>query len=257
MKEARRQRAKDMERAEEPFEGPMLATLERSFSIAENDSMPLCFDLDGTLGSFDGGYLLLREALGELWGTAPTMEELMTCRGSTDWEIVDELHQRRFQRELSLEGYETYDRICLARFQATFHPTGREPRVHGGLVTGLSQLLDLGHAVGLVSGNTPRILAFKAEALGVDPRVTLLGSLPRCSRTDLLRRAVASGPGPHLYVGDRPHDREAARQAGIPFLGVGTAVPGEHPVLTEAAEALELLGSVRLLLQGLEEGLPE
>ena len=27
--------------------------------------MPICFDLDGTLGTFSSGYLLLREALGE------------------------------------------------------------------------------------------------------------------------------------------------------------------------------------------------
>jgi len=36
----------------------------------------LMFDLDGTLGFFGGGYLLLREALGDVWGEPPTAEEL-------------------------------------------------------------------------------------------------------------------------------------------------------------------------------------
>lgn len=38
--------------------------------------MPLCFDLEGTLGTFGGGYVLLREALGELWGQPPGEAEL-------------------------------------------------------------------------------------------------------------------------------------------------------------------------------------
>ena len=144
--------------------------------------MPLCFDLDGTLGHFSSGFVLLREALGGLWGQAPTPEELGRCGGSTDWEIVE--------------------------------------------------------------------LAFKAETLGIDPAIPRLGSLPRHDRAGLIRRALEGCPGPHLYVGDRPHDLAAAQEAGVPFLGIGGAVPGGHPVLDAAAEADQLVEAVEALLSG-------
>ncbi len=211
--------------------------------------MPLCFDLDGTLGSFGGGYQLLRQALGELWGQEPGVEELQACRGSTDWEIVDELHRQRFGRPLETSGYEAYDRACLARFEATFHPNGRSPIVHQGLVTGMTHLVEAGHRVWLVSGNPPRVLDFKARILGVDTRVPRLGSLPHLDRVGLIRKALLECPGPHLYVGDRPHDRDAAAQAGVPFLAVGAAVPGDHPMLSTEAEAEQLVGAVERLLR--------
>lgn len=210
--------------------------------------MPICFDLDGTLGSFGGGYVLLRQALGELWGEEPTAAELQSCAGSTDWEIVDELHRKRFGLPLEIAAYEAYDQSCLARFQATFHPEGRRPVVHQGIIEGMGRLVEAGHSVWLVSGNTPKVLDFKAAALGVNPRVPRLGSLPHLDRVGLIRRALNGCPGPHLYVGDRPHDRDAAVQAGVPFLAVGEAVPGEHPVLSAEAEAQHLLAAVAQLL---------
>lgn len=210
--------------------------------------MPLCFDLDGTIGSFGGGYVLLRQALGDLWGEEPTAEDLKRCSGSTDWEIVSELHERRFGQPLSLESYAAYDRACLQRFQGAFHPEGRSPEVFQGIIEGMARLLDLGHRVWLVSGNTPSVLDFKARVLGVDPRIHRLGSLPRTDRTDLIRKALDGCPGPHLYVGDRPHDQAAAEAAGVPFLGVGEAVPGEHPILSATAEAEHLVQAVNAIL---------
>lgn len=210
--------------------------------------MPLCFDLDGTLGSFGGGYVLLRQALGELWGQEPSAAELQACAGSTDWEIVDEMHRLRFGSPLSVTDYEAYDRACLARFQAAFHPNGRSPVIHQGIVAGMGRLVEAGHRVWLVSGNTPRVLEFKAHVLGVDVRVPRLGSLPHLDRVGLIRKALEGCAGPHLYVGDRPHDRDAARKAGVPFLAVGEAVPGDHPQLSEAAEAEHLVETVESML---------
>jgi phosphoglycolate phosphatase-like HAD superfamily hydrolase len=210
--------------------------------------MPLCFDLDGTLGSFGGGYVLLRKALGDLWGEAPTALELTACSGSTDWEIVDELHRKRFGTPMPLEEYERYSEACLLRFQGTFHPEGRSPEAFQGIITGMTRLLEAGHNVWLVSGNTPSVLSFKASALGVDPRIPRLGSLPHLDRAGLIRKALEGCQGPHLYVGDRPHDRDAALAAGVPFLAVGEAVPGNHPVLSPQAEAEHLLIAVNKLL---------
>jgi len=48
-------------------------------------------------------------------------------------------------------------------------------------------------------------------------------------------------------VGDRPHDRDAADAAGVPFLGVGEAVPGDHPLLGISAEAEHLVEAVENL----------
>jgi phosphoglycolate phosphatase-like HAD superfamily hydrolase len=218
--------------------------------------MPLCFDLDGTIGSFGGGYVLLRQALGDLWGAEPTAADLQVCAGSTDWEIVDELHRKRFGTAVPSEAYERYDEACLLRFQGTFHPAGRSPEVFQGMVTGMTWLLDAGHTVWLVSGNAPSVLEFKARALRVDPRIPRLGSLPGLDRAGLIRKALAGCRGPHLYVGDRPHDREAAQAAGVPFLGVGEAVPGAHPILSAQAEAEHLVRAVQGLLQGvaIDEG---
>jgi len=211
--------------------------------------MPLCFDLDGTLGSFGGGYLLMRESLAELWGAPVEKAELDACAGSTDWEIVDELHRARFKRGLDEDGYASFESACLAKFRAAFHPDGRKPLPHAGLIEGLSILLDRGHGVWLVSGNSPAVLDFKAEALGLDPRIPRLGSLPRHDRAGLIRRALRAGPAPHLYAGDRPHDRDAARDAGVPFLAVGEAAPGDHPVLPPHAEAEALVAAVKALIR--------
>ena len=211
--------------------------------------MPLCFDLDGTLGSFGGGYLLLRETLAELWGAPVEKAELDACVGSTDWEIVDELHRARFGRGLEDEAYAAFEAACLAKFRTAFHPAGRAPVPHAGLIEGLGILLDRGHGVWLVSGNSPAVLAFKAEALGLDPRIPRLGSLPRHDRAGLIRHALKSGPAPHLYVGDRPHDRDAAAEAGVPFLAVGDAAPGDHPALPPHAEAEALVVAVEALIR--------
>ena len=198
--------------------------------------MPICFDLDGTLGHFSSGFVLLREALGTLWGSAPTREELGRCTGSTDWEIVDELHRMRFARPLEEAAYAAYEEACVDRFRATFVPGGQQAVAHAGVLEGMHQLAAT-QPVWLVSGNAPGLLTFKAEALGIDPAIPRLGSLPRHDRTGLLRRALRDCPGPHLYVGDRPHDLAAARAAGMPFLGGGEAVPGDHPVLAADAAA--------------------
>lgn len=213
--------------------------------------MPLCFDLDGTLGTFGEGYVLLRKALKDLWGEEPTVHQLRACAGSTDWEIVDELHRAKFGDGMTLEMYAAYDRACLSHFQAAYCPAGRNPEIFQGLVAGMTCLVDAGHQVWLVSGNTPSVLDFKAEALGVDARIPRLGSLPRHDRAGLIRKALESGPGPHLYVGDRPHDRDAARAAGVPFLGIGEAVPGEHPNLSPQAEAEHLIQAVEWILLGI------
>ena len=202
--------------------------------------MPLCFDLDGTLGHFNGGYALLREVLGELWGEVPTEADLRACRGSTDWEIVNELHRGRFGAPLAPAGYGAFEAACLARFQAEFGPEARRPVIYEGLVTGLNALHLRGVAVALVSGNAPTLLAFKARCLGIDEAIPRWGSRPGHSRADLIRLALAGCEGPHLYAGDRPHDLHAARETGLPFLGVGPHVPGDHPILDpdSAAEAL-------------------
>ena len=211
-------------------------------------AMPLCFDLDGTLGHFSSGFVLLREALGELWGTPPTAEDLGRCVGSTDWEIVDELHRMRFGSGLDEAGYEAYQVACVARFQAVFAPGAREAVAYAGMLGALHRLAER-HRVWLVSGNAPDLLAFKAEALGIDPAIPRLGSLPRHDRTGLLRRALTGCPGPHLYVGDRPHDLAAARAAGLPFLGVGEAVPGDHPNLPTSAAPEQVVESVVALIR--------
>ncbi len=211
--------------------------------------MPLCFDLDGTLGTFGGGYVLLREALGELWGETPSREELMACKGSTDWEIVDELHRSRFGRPLTEATYGAYDRACRARFEAAFHPEGQRPVIFHGILQGLERLFHEGFNVWVVSGNTPSVLDFKAQSLGLSSEVPRQGSIPHHDRTALLRRVIQGHPGPHLYVGDRPHDLQAAQALGLPFLGIGSTVPGSHPSLPPEASADTVVDHVKSLLQ--------
>jgi phosphoglycolate phosphatase-like HAD superfamily hydrolase len=209
--------------------------------------VPICFDLDGTLGHFSSGFALLREALGEVWGREPTVEELRACRGSTDWEIVEELHQLRFGRGLDETAYSVYESACLRRFQDAFGSAARESVGFGGILEGLHRLA-ASRQVWIVSGNAPALLAFKTRVLGIDPAIPRLGSLPRHAREDLLDRAVRSAPGPHLYVGDRPHDLAAAQALGLPFVGIGSEVPGSHLNLPPDVEAEALVSAIRTTL---------
>jgi phosphoglycolate phosphatase-like HAD superfamily hydrolase len=208
--------------------------------------VPICFDLDGTLGHFSSGFVLLREALGEVWGQVPTVEELRLCGGSTDWEIVDELHQMRFGRSLDEAGYRAYETACVARFRAVF-PSTAAAVAYRGILAGLHQLAAT-RQVWIVSGNAPELLAFKAHTLGIDAAIPQLGSLPRHDRKDLLKRALHGCPGPHLYVGDRPHDLAAALAVGLPFVAVGGEVPGDHPCLPSDADADHLIAAVEAAL---------
>ena len=210
--------------------------------------MPICFDLDGTLGHFSSGFVLLREALGGLWGETPTVEELGRCSGSTDWEIVDDLHRQRFGRPLDEAGYAAYEVACVARFRTTFCPGGQAPVAFAGILAGLHQLA-AARPVWVVSGNAPGLLAFKAEVLGIDSSIPRLGSLPGHTRSTLLQLSLQGCPGPHLYIGDRPHDLAAAQTAGLPFLGIGPAVPGQHTSLDPDVEAQELVDAVEALLR--------
>jgi len=209
--------------------------------------VPICFDLDGTLGHFSSGFVLLREALGSLWGAVPTVEELGRCTGSTDWEIVDELHRMRFGAGLEEVTYAAYETECVARFRVAFAPGGQVASAYPGVLAGLHRLATT-HRVWVVSGNAPGLLAFKAEVLGIEASIPRLGSLPRHDRTGLLQRALRDCPGPHLYVGDRPHDLAAARAAGLPFLGIGPAVPGGHRSLAPEVAAEEVIAAVNASL---------
>jgi len=213
--------------------------------------VPICFDLDGTLGHFSSGFVLLREALGEVWGQMPTVEELRLCQGSTDWEIVDELHQLRFGRSLDEVGYSVYETACVARFRKVFTSVPREAVGYGGILEGLHRLAET-RQVWIVSGNSPELLFFKADVLGIDPTIPRLGSLPRHARKDLLKRAISDSPGPHLYVGDRPHDLAAAQALGLPFVGIGGAVPGDHRSLPPDTEAEHLVTAVEAALRAVQ-----
>jgi len=210
--------------------------------------MPICFDLDGTLGHFGGGYVLLRQSLGRLWGGVPSEAELRLCRGSTDWEIIGQLHANRHGGPMGEADYARYEEACLRAFQEAFAPGAPPPVAFPGLVRSIARLVDAGHPVWVVSGNAPRILDFKAERLGLDPRARRLGSLPALDRAGLIRHAMTGCPGPHLYLGDRPHDRFAADAAGVPFIGVGPFVPGDHPLLPPEAGEDEVLEVVRRAL---------
>ena len=209
--------------------------------------MPICFDLDGTLGHFRSGFGLLREALGEIWGETPTVEELRLCHGSTDWEIVDELHQLRFGRGLDEAGYSIYETACVTRFRQVFTSGARAAVGYGGILAGMHRLAAT-RQVWIVSGNSPELLAFKAGVLGIDAAIPRLGSLPRHDRKDLLKRALHGCPGPHLYVGDRPHDLAAAQALGLPFVGIGGDVPGDHRSLPPDTEAEYLISAVEAAL---------
>ncbi len=162
---------------------------------------------------------------------------------------MDELHRIQAGGPISASGYGAFEARMLARFQREFHPQARRPQVFDGILGGL-HLLARRHPVWLVSGNVPGVLEFKARALGVDPAVRLQGSEPGLDRAALILRALDGCPGPHLYVGDRPHDREAADRAGVAFLGIGAAVPGPHPILDPDAEAHRLLEAVERLCGG-------
>jgi phosphoglycolate phosphatase-like HAD superfamily hydrolase len=130
-------------------------------------------------------------------------------------------------------------------YQATFARDYASP-VYPGVPEALAALRDAGFTLGIVTANTH---ANVVAALG--PTAALFGAdliLAKDNhpgpKSDAIRTAMSlhgATPARTVYIGDQPADWEAARTAGVPFVGAaygwGFAADGNpFPVVTEPRE---------------------
>lgn len=180
--------------------------------------------------------------------------------GLTDWRIAENA-VRHHRPDTTIDG-PAWQRVC-ARAEAFFTPCqpGDAPHYERlpGVPATLESLRSAGHVLGLVTGNVSFFALDKLVHAGIDRRLFTgpsgFGDHGR-ERHQIVRLAAARAPsGTELVVlGDTVHDLAGAREAGLPFLGVGTTGLGESDLTGESrARWLADLASEATVLAAIDE----
>lgn len=190
------------------------------------------FDIDGTLvrpNPVEDACFL--DAFGAAFGFHDVSPDWESYAESTDTGIINEVCMERRSRPASIDELGRFRRHYAASFLRRHEP-GR-----GGQIDGAARLverlrLDATWTMAIATGNFQAIAVHKLRHAGVRcldaPMATADDSI---SRSALIRRAMAKARTEQgakrfehvVYVGDRPWDLRAAREARIPFLAVGFA----------------------------------
>ena len=190
------------------------------------------FDIDGTILVTGGaGAAAWQRAFREQQGIDADVAE-HTDAGMTDPEITEVIFKEVIGREAT-----TAERArVVAGYLYHLHDTVRESdgyRVMPGIEETLTELIDGGILLGLVTGNVEAAAHIKLSRAGLNRFFSFggYGSDSR-SRTELTKRAleraemVSGGHGRDLRtaisVGDTPRDVDAGHGAGIKVVGVAT-----------------------------------
>ncbi|MBD3221005.1 HAD hydrolase-like protein [bacterium] len=210
-------------------QNPILAAEPATMSII------LC-DIDGTLlsrnptgrpGEQTPKRVAINRALAEEFGLPDVDFRQGIEHGLTDWRIAENA-VRCHRPEASIDGA-AWQRVC-ARAEGAFvrFADGDPPHYAAlpGVPASLEALRAAGHTLGVVTGNVSFFAVDKLAHAGIDPALFAgprgFGDHGR-ERHHIIRLAAAqAGDEPLVVLGDTRHDLAGAREAGLPFLGVGT-----------------------------------
>jgi phosphoglycolate phosphatase-like HAD superfamily hydrolase len=188
--------------------------------------MLVVFDVDGTLvGGQAADYGAFDAALRSVAAFRP---------GPDFWAGLEEVTAASIQRH-ALEAHPASDHPRLGRqLQAAYLAHLQQAHADNpaafpatpGAAPLLAALRALpGVDVAIATGDWSDTIRFKLSCAGIDVEgLPLVSSSDRFARSEIIAEAVRrSGRhlGEALYVGDGPWDLKAARQLGIPFVGVG------------------------------------
>lgn len=211
-----------------------------------NDTCVVAFDLDGTLFSSEA---ILRpaykdsledhEARTSRRTPVPTTEEILACVGMPSEKIFDRLFP-----DMSLEDRRTVGQGILAGLCTRIR--AREGRLYDGVLPMLSVLRERGYKLVLVS-NCRR--AYMESILGTYDLMRFFAQAhcneddPALGKKGLLKNATDGSRG--VMVGDRKSDGEAARHAGVPWIGCHYG----HTIETDSDE----LAAAAVVVHSVEE----
>jgi len=216
----------------------------------------ILFDIDGTLLITGGaGASSWRLAFEELYGVPADIGQF-TDTGMTDPEVGRKTFAAVLHREPERKEFTR----LLERRLHYLHQTVEESkdyRVLAGVERLLPELIDDGHLLGLVTGNTEAAAHIKLHRARLNRFFSFGGygsdSADRgeLTRVALKRASIVYGeavaPKQAIAVGDTPLDVEGAHAAGIRCVGVGS-----HHF---TAQQLHQAGA-DYAISSLEEGLP-
>jgi phosphoglycolate phosphatase len=220
-------------------------------------SRAVLFDIDGTILVTGGaGAAAWQRAFRELHGIDADVTE-HTGAGMTDPEITEII----FKEVIGREGTTAERARVVASYLYHLHDTVRESdgyRVMPGIERSLTELIDSGALLGIVTGNVEAAAHIKLSRAGLNRFFSFggYGSDSR-SRTELTKRALERGEtvsgdtldlSSAIAIGDTPRDVSAGHGAGIKVVGVAT---GSYSV-----EQLKQAGA-DWAVEDLEDGLPE
>jgi phosphoglycolate phosphatase-like HAD superfamily hydrolase len=210
---------------------PSLKTAAKS---VQRPSRLVLFDIDGTLLWSDGaGRRAIHRALIEIFGeTGPSDHRF---DGKTDPQIVREL-MRSVGHEDSLIDDRMND--LFARYVVCLREELQDPGHQAKPLPGVLRLLDTLErrddiAIGLLTGNLVEGAQAKLEAVGIDPRMFVVGAygtdhelrpqLPAIAQQRARNVLGTDIPGADIVIiGDTHADMECGRDVGARAIGVTT-----------------------------------
>jgi phosphoglycolate phosphatase len=221
-----------------------------------NERIAILFDIDGTLINTGGaGAASWRLAFDELYGIPADIGKF-TDTGMTDPEVGRQTFEAVLDRKPSRKEFtKLMERRLHYLHQTVEDSEGYE--VLPGVTTLLSELIDEGYLLGIVTGNVEAAGHIKLHRANLNRFFSFGGygsdspDRGKLTRVALERAALVYGedvePEQAFAVGDTPLDVTGAHAAGIECVGVGS----HHYNVDQLREA-----GADYAIKSLEEGLP-
>lgn len=190
------------------------------------------FDIDGTLTELspESDVCFVR-AIKSLAGSTDLSENWREYTHVSDSGILDAIFRKHVGRPPTAEE----DRTIQERYAAALAADGVETRPLPGALAFFEMLrMDDEWNVAIATGNWLCAARWKLERAGfAHEGLAMATANDAMARADILRTAVErAGLGDDeanrpVYLGDGTWDREAAKEAGIPFIAVGNDVEND------------------------------